>query len=98
MQLAILQPSDAVFPPLMLEALRQRRIQLGWTQLELSRRIHLFDKDGRRIKVGQSSLNTWEMRKATPTPNRLAAWAAALGVQVVVGLQEMPTTTQGGAA
>lgn len=98
MQLAILQASSATYPLPMVEALRLRRIQLGWTQLELSRRINLFDEAGQRVRVAQSSLAQWERLRVAPTPNRLAAWAAALGVQVVVGLQEMPTMTQGGAA
>lgn len=86
MQLAILESNARTLPPRLVAALRQRRIDLGIMQNELARRI--VGRDGK--PVHQSSLSGWESGAVVPPPDMVAAWADALGVQVLMGLREKP--------
>ena len=85
MQLTVLTTTDRRFPLSVLEALRQRRITLGMTQRETAERIRAIGGS-----THQSTVAGWETGSAHPSPDLMAMWAEALGVRVVVGLQEIP--------
>ncbi len=91
MQLMALSKYSDKWPAPFIEALRQRRIELGLTQLEVALRIPTDAPDGH---AHQSSVATWEKGRSVPPPNIMAKWAEALGVRVVVGLQAIPGDQQ----
>lgn len=87
MQLVALSPTNPNMPESFIEALRQRRIELGLTQLDVAQRIPANNPSGH---VHHTALSGWEAGKVTPRPSMLAMWAEVLGVRVVVGLQAIP--------
>lgn len=87
MQLALLTPTSKGYPAHLIEALRQRRLSMRLALHDVAARIP-GSAPGNVLHI--SALSGWERRETTPPPHMLAAWAAALGVQVVVGLQEVP--------
>ncbi len=89
MQLTVLRADSTAYPPSLREALRQRRIELGLTQRDLANLVNGPSGE----PTHQSVINQWERGKVNPPPHRLALWASALGVQVVMGLQLIPAGT-----